>query len=227
MTFVTTARTGRPLSADPQRLRAMLRAYAMIAAPLGLGLAATAENATLVLLGAQWNGAVPYLQLIAPASAMYAVYKLIASSLLGSGDARHAAMLSMAGTASMALGITIAVQTGGGVIEVAIAALCVSVLILVTGVIAMAYKAGTSALSLLLAVVRPFGAAALMLLAVRRIDWSAAAPLLELAAQAAAGGVIYGVFAGLIWRVSGRPEGAEKSALDILHMAWRRVVPQP
>lgn len=227
VTFVTTARTGRPLSADPPRLRAMLGAYAMIAAPLGLGLAATAENTTRVLLGSQWVGAVPYLQLIAPASAMYAVYKLIASSLQASGDARHAAMLSMAGTASMAVGITIAVLTGGGVIEVAIAALGASVLILVTGIIAMAYKANTRAPALLFAVARPFGAALLMLLAVRRIHVPGAGPLLELIAEAATGGVLYAIFAGLIWLLSGRPQGAEQGALDILHMAWRRVVPQP
>ncbi|MGJ8536901.1 MAG: oligosaccharide flippase family protein, partial [Parasphingopyxis sp.] len=72
VTFVTTARTGRPLSADPERLPSMLGAYGLIAAPLGFGLAATADEALPLLLGSQWTAAAPLLAIIAPACALYA-----------------------------------------------------------------------------------------------------------------------------------------------------------
>src|SRR5688572_25399158 len=158
--FVTTARTGRPLSADPGRLPAMLGAYGLIAAPLGFGLAATADQALPLLLGPQWAEAAPLLAIIAPACALSAVYKLIVVTLQASGDARAAAFLSVAGALSM-VAIAAAVAFGGqGAAGVAVGALAATAMLLAGGTILLARKAETGVAGLLTAVARPFLAAA-------------------------------------------------------------------
>lgn len=215
VTFVTTARTGRPLRDTPDRLPTMLGAYAMIAAPLGLGLAATAEDAVAVLLGDQWAGAAPLLQLIAPASALYAVYKLIASSLQASGMEKGAASLSCAGAAVAAAALIAAALNGGGAIVIAATALIVSAALLATGTLVIARVARTSAMRLGGAVVRPFTAALAMLVLVRAAAPETGSPILDLAFAAAAGGAAY--FAALLlgWIATGRPRGAESDAVTL------------
>lgn len=71
VTFVITARDGRTLSEQPERLSVMLGSYAMIAALFGLGLASTAGDACVVLLGPKWAGAAPYLRFVGPGAACF------------------------------------------------------------------------------------------------------------------------------------------------------------
>ena len=222
VTFVTTAQTGRPLSADPGRLHSMLGAYAMIAAPLGLGLSAAVNDVVAVLLGESWAEAAPYLALIAPGAAFYAVFKLIVSSMQASGNARQAAFLSMGGAAAMALAGTGAVLVGGHALTVAWAGLGVSLMLLVAGIVALSSTARTGCLVLFLAVARPFGAALCMWLMIRSIGWSGDSPLSDLIAQVSAGSMIYAAFHLMIWLLCGRPSGAEANAMALLRSQWSR-----
>jgi lipopolysaccharide exporter len=213
VTFVTTARTGQPLSASPERLVTMLGTYAMIAAPLGLGLAATAEDGVAVLLGSQWLAAAPLLQLVAPASALYAVYKLIASSLQAAGHVRRTALMTCAGAvaaAAAAGGVGLVV---GDAVAIALAALAVSAALLVTAVVVLARTARVGAASLALPVARPFAAAAAMLLLVRLADPESGIATVDLFAGMATGAAGYAVALALLWLASGRPAGAEAEAV--------------
>ncbi len=221
VTFVTTAQTGRPLSADPIRLSTMLGTYAMIAAPLGLGLAAAAENAVQVLLGPQWTDAVPYLRLIAPASAFYAVYKLVVSSLQASGDSRHAAQLALGGTVVMVAAVSVAVVTDGGAIGVALASLLTCMALLVSGTLLLSRKARTSGVGLLFAVGRPFAAAFAMMVVLRSFGGSGIHPVIDLVVEIAVGAAVYAVLIVAIWRVSGRPRGPEANAVELLRSGAR------
>ena len=221
VTFVTTAQAKRPLSEEPERVARMLGAYAMIAAPMGLGLAATAEDAVAVLLGAQWTGAAPLLQLIAPASAFYAVYKLVASSLQASGKARDAAVLSGAGALLAVLVLTATAASGGGATGVAMAALIVSAAVLGAGTVIMARVADTGVSGLLAAVARPFAAAGVMLVLVRAAPQSGTA-MLDLTLSAAGGAAAYLATLCLLWIASGRPEGAEAEGARQLQLRLAR-----
>jgi lipopolysaccharide exporter len=216
VTFVTTARTGQPLSADPNRLAAMLGSYALLTAPLGLGLTAAAQEAVSVLLGPQWTGAAQFLSIIAPTCSIYAVYKLLVSTLQASGDARLAAFLSTAGAATMILGATVVVLSGGGAIWLAYAALMSTVLLLWAGIILCARKAHTSALTLSMAVARPFLAAVLMMLVLRGFDAGNLLPIAALAVKVAAGAALFALFVSAIWVASGRLEGAEMTAGSVI-----------
>ncbi|MEX0341234.1 MAG: oligosaccharide flippase family protein, partial [Erythrobacter sp.] len=223
VSFVTTARTGRPLSADPERLPAMLGAYGLIAAPLGFGLAATANEVLPLLLGSQWTTAAPLLAIIAPTCALYAVYKLIIITLQASGDARASAFLSLAGAAAI---VTVAATlgvNGYGAGNVAVGALITTTALLASGLLLLSYKAETGLAGLLAAVARPFAAAALMMLAVQAIDTGALGPLASMAIKAPAGAAIFGIAAIALWLVSGNPDGAEKIMIATFRERSRKI----
>lgn len=216
VTFVTTARRGQPLDRDPDRAVALLGCYAMIAAPAGIGLAAVAEDGITVLFGAEWSEGVKLLQLIAPASALYAVYKLVVSSLQASGRARAAAIMSCCSSGVTAATI-FAVATGSGdANSIAAAALALSGATLVAGILVFARIACVPPLRLAAAVCRPFAAAAAMCLLVRLAAVDTGLVVVDLGLSVALGGVAYGAALGVIWAASSRPTGAEETAYALL-----------
>lgn len=216
VTFVTTARRGQPLDSDPVRAIALLGCYAMIAAPAGIGLAAVAEDAITVLFGKQWSEGARLLQLIAPASALYAVYKLVVSSLQASSRARAAAIMSCCGAGATAAIIFGIAAGGGDAHAIATAALALSGATLITGIVVFARVARVPPLRLGAAVCRPFAAAAVMCLLVRLAAVETGLIVVDLAFSIALGGVAYAAALVAIWAASGRPEGAEKTAFALL-----------
>jgi lipopolysaccharide exporter len=216
VTFVLTAQTGRPLRDEALRLNVMLGAYAMIVAPLGLGLAATAQDACAVLLGPQWTGAATYLQLVAPAATCFAVHKLIVSSLQASGEAKRAAFLAMSGIALLACAAAVALLIGSEAIGLAWAALAASTTLLITGLVVVSVGANAKPLSPLLAVVRPFASALIMMAILRSVDGVVGAAIVRLTADVAGGAAIYVSVAAVLWLSSGRPDGAEAKIAEFL-----------
>ena len=216
VTFVTTARSGRSLAEAPERVALMLGAYAMIAAPLGLGLAAAADTIVAVLLGAQWLAAAPLLQWVAPASAFYAVYKLIASSLQAAGLERRAALMTLAGAVAAAAAVTGTALAGGGAVAIALTALAVATVLLAAGTLVIARVAGVAVLGPAAAVARPFAAAAAMLVLVRLAGPDSGIAALDLALEVTLGAGVYAAALWLLWVAAGRPAGAEAEALSLL-----------
>ncbi len=223
VTFVTTAQTGTALGQAPLRLQSMLGTYALLAAPLGLGLAATAENAVHVLLGKQWLGAAPFLQLIAPASAAYAVFKLIISCLQASGRARFAAFLAMGAAFLAAAAIAVAVLLGAKPLEVAAVALATVAFSLIAAIAILALAERIGMAGLMFATARPFLAAGVMLLAIRLLGPWTGSPLFALCTAAATGAITYAATTTLLWLITGRPPGAEANALTLFTTQWRRL----
>jgi O-antigen/teichoic acid export membrane protein len=224
VTFVTTARTGRPLSSDPARLASMLGAYGLIAAPLGLGLAATADHAVPLLLGPQWTGATQFLSIIAPACALYSVYKLIIVTFQASGDARLAAFFSVAGALSMVIVTAVIALGGHGARAVAVGALATTALLLGGGIILLARRAQAGAARLLMSVARPFAAASLMMLVLRSFDTGTTEPILAFIIEAPAGAVLFALAAWGLWLAQGRPDGAEKILIDLVRQRFRQLL---
>lgn len=216
ITFVTTAHSERPLSESAGRIGTMLGAYAMIAAPLGLGLAATSDAAVAVLLGPQWAGAAPLLELIAVASAFHAVFKVITTSFQAGGREKLAAGITGAGLGALALAVGLVVAWRGGAMAIATAALVVAAAMLVAGVIALAAVARASSLSFAAHIARPFLAAGLMLVAVRALEPSTGIPFADLAIEVILGAAVFAVTLGVIWIAAGRPAGAEAESLRLI-----------
>lgn len=209
VTFVTTARRHNGLRGDDGRLATMLSAYALIAAPLGLGLAAVAEDALGVLFGEQWLAAAPYLALLAPATACYAVHNLIVSTLQASGAARCAALLAGSGAAAMIASLVVAGAAGGDALALARTALGVNAALLAAGLVVLSRNAGARLPGLVGATLRPFLAAGLMALTVTALAPASGVRVLDLVAAVALGALAYPLALFALWRLSGRPVGAE------------------
>jgi O-antigen/teichoic acid export membrane protein len=231
VTFVTVARTGLPLSDAPLRTAQILGAYAMIAAPMGFGLAATAENSIAVLLGWRWLAAAPFLQVVAVYSAIYAVYKVITSSLQASGDARRVAFISGGGAVLLTVLVTGAALIRPDAMTIAYAAFAANLIILLSGIGFLARASAQPALALALHVFRPFAAGAAMAAAVRAFGPDTGTTLVDLAGQIGIGILTYPAFLIALWSLSGRPAGGETEAVAFVgeirtRLRARRAAPE-
>jgi O-antigen/teichoic acid export membrane protein len=186
----------------------------MIAAPMGFGLAATAESAIHLLLGAEWDAAAPYLKIVAVYSALYAVYKVIAAALQAAGHARRAAFMSAGGALCLAVTVAGAAWIRPDVMTIALAAFAANFLVLASGIAVIARHSGQNDFALGLHVFRPFGAAAAMAAAVRLIGPDSGSSIVDLTGGIAVGVVAYPLFLVGLWWASGRPPGGEREALN-------------
>lgn len=214
VTFVKTAQREGPLSSEPERPIVLLGAYAIITAPIGLGLAAVAEDALFVLFGHQWLPAAPYLRLVAPAAACYAIHGLILSTFQASGLARGSAFLAGAGALMMVASLVTAGFVGVEAQTLAGIALVVNVMLLLIGMVSLGRIAKTPFARLLAAVARPFLAAGIMLAAVTRLTPDSGSPTLDLMASVGMGVPVYVIALSALWGLAGRPAGAERDALN-------------
>jgi lipopolysaccharide exporter len=213
VTFVTVARTGQPLSDAPLRTAQILGAYAMIAAPMGFGLAATAESSIHLLLGSEWAQAAPFLKIVAVYSALYAVYKVIASALQAAGYARRAAFVSGIGALCLAVTVAGAAWVSPTAMTVALAAFAANFLVLAGGIAVIARHSGQNPFALALHVFRPFAAAAAMAASVRLLGPDSGSSIIDLTGGVAVGILAYPFFLIALWLASGRPPGGEREAL--------------
>ena len=208
VTFVTTARSGE-FSQQGARIARSLGGYAMMAAPMGLGLAAVAEFFIRVFLGDQWGAAVPLVAPIAIATALMAVFRLIASSLQAGGHEKASGLVCLAGLAMMVAAVVSVAQAGGSPLQIAQTGLAVSAATLLTGIAVMARLSRHSFPAFIIAVLRPFLAATIMYFAVQAAPVLAPSPLVELVWRAALGAAVYGAMIWLLWRLSGSPDSSE------------------
>lgn len=225
VTFVTVARTDDPLS--PLTTAQILGVYAMIAAPMGFGLAATAEPAIHLLLGAEWKAAAPFMEIVAVYSAFYAVYKVIASSLQAAGLARRAAYMSGSGALCLAVTVAGAAWLRPDAMTVALAAFGANFLVLASGIAVIAHYSKQNGFALGLHVFRPFAAAAAMAAAVRLLGPDTGSSILDLAGGVAIGVVAYPLFLVGLWWASGRPPGGEREALNFAAEMRQRLRRRP
>lgn len=216
VTFVATARDDRPFDQQGERLQMMIGAYAMIVAPIGLGLAVVAPDALAVLLGAQWIAAAPLIAVIAPSSAVYAVHKLVASTMQASGRPAKAAALSGSGAAAIMLAVGIAAATGADAQRIAAISMAVNTGVLLAGITALARLSQTAASGILAAFARPFLAAIGMAAVVHHAGIATGFALANLAINGALGAAAYAALLALVWRASGTPQGAEQQLWAML-----------
>lgn len=221
VTFVQTSRGGA-FNEQGSRLATMLGGYAMMAAPMGLGLAAVSQSFIAVFLGSQWDAAASLVVPIAAASAVMAVYKLVASSLSAGGHERISAMLSIGGAALMGVIVMAVADRGPSPLAIAFAGLVASLALLAVGLATLATLSRHSTLRFVTAVVRPFIAAAIMFYALTHFPLVPGPALADLVVRGAVGAAIYFTALGLLWLASGRPTSAEGELLRVVRRVVRR-----
>lgn len=215
VSFVETSRAGA-LWAQGDRISRLLGSYALITAPLGLGIAAVAPEFFAVFFGAQWSFAAQLTVVLAPAGAVYALSKLVTSSLQAAGRERVAAWVSFGGlmvtgaalASAMAAGATSAAQIAWFTLVACVGAL-------LGGVAVIAHLTASGLPRMLWHVARPFAAAMLMFVILRQFEGAEFPPAFVLAAKVAAGVPLYAAGLALLWSAGGRPVGAETAAAEI------------
>lgn len=215
VTYVETARRGA-FAEQGSRIANSLGGYAMISAPIGFGLAALASEFIGVFLGEQWTAAAPLMPPIAVASAIFAVYKLIASSLQAGGYERASACLSLSGVGALFVSVTLVAYWGGGPIEIAQTGLAVSLALLLAAIFVIAHRSRFSVSAYLAAAARPFVAAGMMYAIVVALPAVSDILLLELIAKTAIGGLIYVGLLLSFWIIGGRPLSAESEMIRVV-----------
>jgi O-antigen/teichoic acid export membrane protein len=223
VTFVAVARTNKPLDHSPERVPMMLGAYAMIAAPMGLGLAATSSDAIAVLLGGQWLEAAPILELVAVYSAFFAVYRMITSALQASGRARLAALLSTVSAFVLIVSIGLISLLRPEVMSLAWTALAANAAVLFLGVGVLARVSRAGSWTLAGALLRPFAAAAMMFAVVRFAAPDSGIALIDLVSGFLTGLIAFPLFLCGLWLAWGRPHGAEAEGARMIGSLLSRI----
>ena len=217
VTFVTVAGSEGPIREHKARVATTMGAYAMLAAPLAVGLSATAHDTIAVLLGAKWLPATPFLQVIAIYTGIQAIYQVVPSVLQAAGKERRAGLMSLGGALLSATAVIAAEVIYRTPEAVAYAALGASWAVLLAFILVLSATVHINPLRIVIHIARPILAAAAMFLAVRHVgDLGSGSDFLDLVASVTLGAATYGAMLFLIWIVSGRPQGAESELLDVI-----------
>lgn len=192
---------------------------ALLAIPAGLGIAAVARLMVPLVLGGNWIQAIPVMEMLA----IYGVFLALKSNnhyvYLSMGSPRTATALGLIQTALLVPLAVIGAHRDGAV-GAAVGYLCAQALFTPISVGVLRRALQLRMLDLTREFYRPFIAGALMYLVVRHIAviWpvdqqSAASLALPTLACVALGVVLYSATMYILWRIAGRPDGAERRAL--------------
>jgi O-antigen/teichoic acid export membrane protein len=192
---------------------------ALLAMPLGAGIAVVADDLVLVLLGAQWTGAGPLVGWLAIAGALMGFTGVIHPFCTALGRVRAYAWLVVA---EVAVFVPVVAWAGwnGDVAAVAAARVAVVAVSLPCFLYLSTRIAPVAVADMTGAMIRPLLASAAMYAGVRWLHLETLdSALLRLALDVLAGVALYTAAMLALWLLSGRPDGAERM---ILARAWSR-----
>lgn len=207
----------------------VLSGMALLAFPIGVGVALVAADAVAVVLGPQWVECAPLMQVLAPASAMFAMSFPIYALLTALGRPQISARLTFIQVVLLAA-LMLPAAAYYGLAEVAAARLAVMAVMLAVVAVVFARIAHLSPGTILASVWRPALAAAAMALAVHLVqDGLADAPaIVRLASSILAGAAAFGAAVLAAWAAIGRPATIEADLLAVARAlvgrlsSWRR-----
>lgn len=221
------------MSDDVERLRQtftdMIALVALVGAPMTVGLGLTAQPVVHLLLGGQWVGSIPLIQILS----LYGFLGLVSS---GSGPIfmaldkpQYLTWIMIGGVVSVVPLLIVGVIYGG--LPGAAWAVTVSVLLAtVTDFLLVTRLLRLPSRYLIAAAWRPFVATALMTLAVTTVQAVMPAAggetnaIRVLLASILMGAAAYSVSVFLLWLAAGRPEGAERHFVKLLLGSLRGAV---
>lgn len=189
----------------------------LVVMPLSVGLAMLATEAVAILLGAQWQFVVPFVQVLALASIAQSISVSGSYLLLTLGDFGRQTLLTVAQLLLFLAGALWLLPTGGAQ-EIANLRLGVIVVGLALSVALLLNRmAGIRLTDILMTVHRPLIASGVMALAISAVASQLHTTLLlALAIKAAVGGIVYLATIATLWWLTGRPEGSETYVLGKL-----------
>jgi len=197
--------------------RKVLAVVALLALPVGFGVSAVASDLVALVLGNQWDMAVPLVQYLAIGGAIYAIsHTMFNQILVAVGRERSAAVLSWVrlGVAVPILSLGLAYDGALGVAQATI----VAPLVYLPLTYLETRKAVDLPLSALVGLLwRPVIGAGVMYMAIKwfhpvMIDWT----VLRLVWDMVVGGSVFMASTLILWILSGKPQGAESVFFEFL-----------
>lgn len=194
----------------------------MVALPAATFLALVAPDLVPVLLGDQWNGAIPYLQLLAISSALGAIQISAWYVSITLGRERESAYLTWMQVALVAL-VILVVLPHAGALEIAAIRAAVPVLGLLVQILIVKRALGNLRLVEIAAAQWRTALAVTVAGTAVLLRPKLGSHALDLAAGLVVGAVVYPAALVAAWKLSGAPDGAERYLLQKLEPAWRAV----
>lgn len=188
----------------------------VLALPASVGLALVAHDAVPLLLGEKWVFAVPFVQLLALVHAARALTSSSNFLLLTLDRPRQAAGLAWFQVLAFTL-LATTIWSTGGAIQMATARILAAILgIGLAGVLVHRALPVVGYLALLGTALRPAIATMVMIAAVISLDrlLTPLGHLLSMLLMAVCGGIVYSLTLLALWRLVGRPQGAERYLID-------------
>jgi O-antigen/teichoic acid export membrane protein len=195
----------------------VVRTVAIISFAFGLGIAAVAEDAVLLLLGDQWRFAVPLVQWLGIFGAFASLLSTVTGHILIVLK-REPLMLVFNW---MRLGIftaaVVAAAYVGGAVEIAMAAAASTAAITLGWLLYQPRVVPVRAGRMLMETARILAAAAVAFAAVRFLHDPDVGPRpLRLLMDLTVGGAVFVALVGLSWLAAGRPDGPERRFIGLL-----------
>ena len=217
----------------PDELQAIygnaMRVLALIALPAAAGIYAVAPFLVPVVLGVKWLKSTPLLEILAFNGAVLLFHSSIGAVLIAKGypsDMTKTNVLYVL----LLFGMLAMFVPGHGTTGAAFAVLGAAVIMTPLFLYLMKQRIGVGVMIFMRAIIRPGLASILMILIVRWVlpDYERTMAM-EHAASLLIGGVALGVAVytgavGLLWVIAGRPDGAERHALDRIRTVASRLL---
>ena len=191
-------------------------AYALVIAPLALGMSATSDNFIPILLGEQWRATTPLFKVIAISVGLQALANPFRPILLAAGLQRFMALtrISLAAVLIAIVLVTVRLTDPLGLATTVLAAQSIFFSVYL-GIVATRFR--VNLLRLLAAIGRPCLAGGVMYAVVVFLpvpgDWSS---FVDLVCRIGAGAVVYAIVLLSVWGISGGPDGAERKVLSMV-----------
>ena len=217
------------ISNDPiHLLRAFQLSFAVLATfslAAGVGASLIAKELVLVLLGANWLIATPFVQLLAIHAAFWSLVESMQPYFIVTNRERLFSLCLTGYVAVLIPAIVIAAHTAN--VEAVAMTRTATTILFSMGMLGVLVTTGAFSLKALVSFLwRPLVAAAVMGLCVWFIDLSAA-PIIVLALRVTTGLIIFPMVLVLLWSVAGRPDGLESTISRLLsdytRLAWERL----
>ncbi|MEZ5893008.1 MAG: oligosaccharide flippase family protein [Parvularculaceae bacterium] len=219
------------MQGDPARMRlAFLKgveALGALAAPAAFGLGFVAADFTAVILGEKWSGAAAVIAILAPVIGLQSLFYASQAYAVALGLTRLVFFRELA-FFLVRMPVFIWAAAVHGVMGAVYAAAGLGLFHVMLNLALYARASGAPFYEPLLAGRRPLGAVAAMAVWFLAIEpalglFGTMAPPARLAAGVASGAIVYAGSLWALWRLEGRPDGAERRILEILHGAARRL----
>ena len=205
---------------EPERMREMLlntlTTVALLSVALGVGLMAVAEDFVMIVLGAKWTQSIPYLEMFALAGAFAGIQSMVAPFFAALGYMKTVAAYAWV-QVMLFIVVLMSLSSQGDILLLAQSVVVLTLCTMIMGLYLIIHFTPVTLQQLLSALYRPLLSGILMFAAVKVLQpFMLDQVLIRLVLSVLVGAIVYAVSMMGLWRLSGSPNGFEKTVYAVL-----------